>query len=115
MINLLVMIFMHILDDYYLQGILASMKQKNWWEKNNPQKKYKYDYLMALFMHAFSWSFMIMIPSMIQHKFVLWVFIANLLIHFVVDHLKANLQKINLITDQTIHLIQIILTYLICF
>ena len=32
------MIFMHILDDYCLQGILASMKQKEWWRK---QEQYK--------------------------------------------------------------------------
>ena len=30
---LLFMIMMHIVDDYYLQGILASMKQKSWWMK----------------------------------------------------------------------------------
>lgn len=30
---LLLMIFLHIVDDYYLQGILASMKQKEWWNK----------------------------------------------------------------------------------
>ena len=31
MFCLLLMIFLHIIDDYKLQGILASMKQKNWW------------------------------------------------------------------------------------
>ena len=30
---LLFMVFLHIVDDYYLQGILASMKQKQWWLK----------------------------------------------------------------------------------
>ena len=39
------MIFCHIVDDYYLQGKLASMKQKSWWEKNAPDRLYKYDYL----------------------------------------------------------------------
>ena len=34
---LLLMIFLHIVDDYYLQGILASMKQRGWWEKNAPR------------------------------------------------------------------------------
>lgn len=29
---LLLMIFAHIIDDYYLQGILAHMKQKVWWD-----------------------------------------------------------------------------------
>ena len=27
------MIQLHIVDDYMLQGILASLKQKQWWEK----------------------------------------------------------------------------------
>ena len=62
---LFTMIFCHIVDDYYLQGWLASAKQKSWWEKNAPEKLYKYDYLAALFMHSFSWSFMIMLPPTI--------------------------------------------------
>lgn len=39
---LLLMIFLHIVDDYYLQGILASMKQKEWWHKTAPEKMYRY-------------------------------------------------------------------------
>lgn len=30
---LIFMIFAHLVDDYYLQGWLASAKQKKWWEK----------------------------------------------------------------------------------
>ena len=49
---LLFMIMMHIVDDYYLQGILASMKQKSWWKKQaNYKDKYSNDYLIALMMH----------------------------------------------------------------
>ena len=58
---LLTMIFLHIVDDYYLQGWLASAKQKSWWEQNALDKLYKHDYIMALFMHSFSWAFMIML------------------------------------------------------
>lgn len=43
------MIFSHIIDDYYLQGWMASAKQKSWWEQNAPDKLYKYDYLVVLF------------------------------------------------------------------
>lgn len=113
MINLLTMIFLHIVDDYYLQGVLAKMKQKTFWK--DAGEKYKYDYLMALFMHSFSWAFMVMIPTMINNCFIWWLFVLNLIVHFITDHLKANLYKINLIVDQSIHLIQIILTWLICF
>lgn len=116
MIILLTMIFLHIIDDYFLQApTLGKLKQQNFWQENAPDKKYNHDYLMALFMHSFSWSFMIMIPTMYNKCFIWWLFLINLVIHFAVDHLKANLKKINLITDQVIHLLQIIITWLICF
>ena len=58
----LLMIFCHIVDDYYLQGWLASAKQKKYWEENAPDKMYRFDYIWALIMHSFSWAFMIMLP-----------------------------------------------------
>lgn len=110
------MIFCHIIDDYYLQGILASMKQKRWWKKQSSYNSlYVDDYKMALFMHSFSWSFMIMFPTLlvfnIDFNFVLLiVFILNIIIHAFVDNLKANKLLINLITDQLIHIVQILIT-----
>lgn len=108
---LLSMIFFHIVDDYTLQGIMKSLKQKQWWKDNASDSLYKYDYIMALLMHSFSWTFMIMIPisiaAMIYYTFR-WnvlAYIINMIIHAIVDDLKANKRKINLITDQTIHLI----------
>lgn len=109
---LLSMIFLHIVDDYYLQGILAKMKQKNWWEKQTTNKKYKYDYIIALFEHAFSWTFVVFIPLFIINKWNIFFFIGNLIIHAFIDNLKANKLKINLIQDQFVHFIQIILTWL---
>lgn len=110
------MVFCHIVDDYYLQGWLASAKQKSWWEKNSPDKLYKHDYLAALFMHSFSWSFMIqLVPTL--HNWLFggsWypvLFIGNILIHMYVDDLKANKKKINLIQDQSIHMLQIVWTW----
>lgn len=112
------MIFCHIIDDYYLQGILASMKQKKWWEENAPDVLYKHDYLMALAMHSFSWAFMIMLPVALFYGFntsadFLLIMIMNAIIHATVDHQKANVKKINLITDQCIHILQIVGTYLL--
>lgn len=112
---ILAMIFCHIVDDYYLQGWLASAKQKKWWEENAPQKLYNHDYIMALIMHSMSWSFMIMLPIAISMSFnvsILFVivFILNAIIHALVDNLKANKLQINLITDQLIHLLQIFVT-----
>ena len=115
---ILSMIFCHIVDDYYLQGWLASAKQKKWWEENAPQKLYNHDYIMALIMHSMSWSFMIMLPiaiSMSCNVSILFVivFILNAVIHALVDNLKANKLQISLITDQLIHLLQIFVTAII--
>ena len=112
---ILAMIFCHIVDDYYLQGWLASAKQKKWWEENAPQKLYNHDYIMALIMHSMSWSFMIMLPIAFMKGFninnlFLIVFVENTIIHAVVDDLKANRLKINLWQDQIIHICQIIIT-----
>ena len=45
---LILMIFCHIVDDYYLQGWLASAKQKEWWNKNAPDPLYKNDYEFSI-------------------------------------------------------------------
>lgn len=130
MIVLLSMVFMHIVDDYYLQGILASMKQKSWWKEHYPQDMYKYDYLLALLMHSFSWAFCINIPVVIYGYLIgnIWdgsiswgsnisialftvLFIINCITHSLVDNAKANKLKINLWQDQVIHLCQILITW----
>ena len=112
----LLMLFCHIADDYYLQGVLANLKQKIWWQKNAPDILYKNDYIMALIMHSMSWSFMIMLPPTIALMVTggIWkpvLLIVNLMIHMFVDNLKANEKKINLIQDQMIHIIQVIFTW----
>ena len=82
---IILMIFMHIVDDYYLQGILASMKQRLWWKQRASEPTYRYDYIWALLMHAFSWTFMIMLPPLYLFKLsfnnigVLIFFIVNLI------------------------------------
>ena len=113
---ILLMMFCHIIDDYKLQGILASMKQKKWWEEQKEYKEmYRHDYICALLIHSFSWSFMIMLPIAFVKGFEISVtflifFIANMIVHTIVDDLKANKFQINLIVDQTMHLCQIITT-----
>lgn len=119
----LIMVFMHIVDDYYLQGILASMKQKKWWKQNAPDEKYRNDYIAALIAHSFSWSFLICSPwtylalttDIISQYEILPIVFINTIIHAVVDNAKANKLSINLVIDQTIHLIQIIITFIIFY
>lgn len=117
---MLLMIFCHIIDDYCLQNIgpLASLKQKIWWSEHYPQKLYKYDFLIALIMHSFSWTFMVMLP--IAYYFA-WnpaplfyiAFGVNVVVHANVDHAKANRLAINLLMDQTIHVGQIAVTFIL--
>lgn len=114
----LFMLFFHIVDDYYLQGILAKMKQRSWWKENAPEELYRYDWLVALLMHSLSWAFMIMLPIAYRVGFslspiFLIVYSTNVIIHGMVDHFKANKKKISLITDQTIHILQILYTYVL--
>ena len=118
-----IMIFCHVVDDYYLQGWLASAKQKKWWEENAPDSLYKNDYKVALLVHSFSWAFSInlpvlvyalffqILPAIILPYFILLV--VNMIIHCIVDNLKANKLEINLITDQSIHLCQILISWVV--
>lgn len=110
----ILMLFLHIVDDYYLQGILANLKQKRWWNENAPQEKYKNDYIAALMCHSFSWSFMICLPLAIYKYNDYWAtfVLINSIIHMIVDDLKANRFKINLLQDQFIHFIQICISFL---
>lgn len=113
---LLLMIFAHIVDDYYLQGILANLKQKKWWQEHYPDEKYKNDFCMALIIHALSWAIMITLPILLAsawnpHWIVYLMLGVNLIVHSIVDDLKANKRRINLIVDQSIHIIQIIVTW----
>ena len=118
----LMMLFCHIIDDYFIQApALCNLKQKSWWDKNAPDDMYKGDYIVGLIMHSISWSFMIMLPIFNQHFTAIWtttkyticfafMFVFNAIIHAYVDNIKANRHEINLIVDQIIHVIQIIFT-----
>lgn len=120
---LLSMIFCHILDDFCLQGWLASAKQKEWWEKNAPEPLYRFDYICALIMHSVSWSFVITVPlkvySTAMHFGNGWMlvimFLVNAAIHAIIDDLKANKKKINLVIDQSLHIIQILITFTVYY
>ncbi len=112
------MIFCHIVDDYYLQGWLASAKQKKYWQENAPAKMYKNDYLWALIMHGFSWAFMIMLPIAFKLNFAVdinfcMMLIINAVFHASIDDLKANKFRINLWQDQLAHMGQLVVTFIL--
>jgi hypothetical protein len=118
---LISMIFFHILDDYGLQGTcLCDLKQRSFWEKNAPEKMYEKDYIWALIMHAFSWTFCINIPiifvilynGMIPSALFYIAFLSNVFVHAYIDDMKANKKRINLWEDQLSHIYQIGITFL---
>lgn len=116
------MVFCHIIDDYYLQGILANLKQKSYWGKLDGYNNfYKYDYIAALLFHGFSWAFMILLPLVIFYQsnlnitLYLILLISQALLHAFIDNEKANRKRINLVIDQSLHMIQIFLSWLILY
>lgn len=122
---LMMMVALHVFADFHLQGILADMKQKGWWEKQECKfiKEmrgrgadrvnwiYDKDYIAALLIHSFEWAFIVCIPLM-------WfcglttlgavILCVNALAHALMDHLKCNLLYANLWQDQLYHLFQIV-------
>lgn len=118
------MIALHIMADFHLQGLFINLKQKKWWKEqlitysDAKRKFYEYDNVVALSLHAFEWTFFIMIPIFLLEKdisFILIAFILNVIIHAVIDDCKCNKEIINLVQDQSIHLLQIVITWFIFF
>lgn len=110
---LLCMLYLHLIDDYKMQGWLASAKSKSWWQQNCPDKKYNKDYIIALIEHGFMNAFMVHIPIYIwlcKNEVALFasVFVFAFL-HAIIDDLKANVKRINLIQDQLLHILLIFL------
>lgn len=115
---LLSMLFCHIVDDYYLQGWLASAKQKKYWQElPNYTDMYKHDYIVALIMHSMSWAFMVMLPIAVMNRFDVGIgffvlYAVNVFLHALIDDAKANRFVFNLVQDQLFHIAQIIVTWL---
>ena len=114
----LIMILLHIIDDFVLQPIcLSKLKQKSFWETYvKDDEKYKFDYKVALVIHALSWSIMIHLPLIVigVGEFAIFIsVILNTIMHAWTDDEKANKLNITLFEDQLIHLIQIGATWVI--
>ena len=82
---LFLMLLMHYIEDFHLQGCLANLKQKKWWEKevaenlfhsknDNPQHRekllfysqYRNDYKMSLFAHSIENALFVMLPLIVD-------------------------------------------------
>lgn len=118
-------VLMHLLEDFHLQGCLANLKQKDWWDKNVPNLKdtiYARDYAIALIAHSIENSIFVTMPIIIDNlvymcksgidteAWKLWaIFIlANTAMHTFIDSAKCNSKAINLIVDQVLHFAMLI-------
>jgi len=115
---ILLILFLHIIADFNLQGWMATGKTQKYWKENYHDKFYRYDYICVLIMHSFTWTFMIMLPIAFIKGFNLdilfiLVFIFNIIMHIWIDDQKANKGLINLWTDQLCHIVQLICTIII--
>ena len=115
-------IALHIFADFHLQGILADLKQKRWWLENVFDKgfnhRYDKDYLAALAIHGLEWSILVLVPFLIMMCYLYYpenpiILFGSVLIqavlHAVIDDLKCNRFKLNLIQDQALHFVQIMI------
>lgn len=114
---LVLMILGHLIADFPLQGWLAQAKAKSYWQ-NAPKENIK-DYIAALLGHATMWGIIVFVPIMgysLGNLGWLWLLLpVNIAFHYLVDDLKANKKKINLIQDQSLHIAQILITWIIWF
>ena len=102
------MAFLHVIADFNLQGVLAKLKVKT----NDSNT----DYIGALLIHGYSWSFMVHLPTIgvmvmcdafdFVPKLALSILV-HAVVHAIIDTCKANHKKIGLIEDQLLHLMQI--------
>ena len=114
---ILLSLLLHCIDDFVLQSaFLVNGKQKFWWRNQTSEDLYKNDYIVCLIIHGLEWSLFTFLPILILEEstwFLCGIILINTIIHAYVDDIKANKKKINLVTDQVIHISQIMLTYFI--
>ena len=130
---ILLILLMHFIYDFHIQGILAEMKQKSWWSNecnkyHAPFFKYRNDYKMALIVHSVECALFTMLPLIVDmlisehtgHLQNAWIlFLPCILLlavsHYLIDDKKANELKINLVQDQLYHITFILIICLSSF
>lgn len=107
----------HLFADYTLQGCLADLKQKSWWEKQlgkikatkEQRHQYRNDYKAALVCHSLYWSLIICLPLlMLGGSQYLIQSLFQAAAHYYIDDQKANKHAINLVIDQLFHAVQLL-------
>ena len=118
--SFLIMIFLGIVDEFYLQGKLENLKNKYGLGFDDLlvkiiSEKNKNDWITALLIHSFSWTFMIHFPIFylggITILHLILSFVINIFVHAILDHLACNIGKISYSTSYMGHLFQITMTF----
>ena len=125
LIILLSMMFCNIVSNFYVQGSLTQIKQKSWWEDIcSVEPRFQNDYKAALIIQSFLWCFFIHIPLILHIRYCHWtynekifliVFVADWIIHTIIDDFKCNKHKLNLVFSQSLYLMQVIITWILYF
>ena len=112
---LALMVLAHLVADYTLQGCLANLKQKAWWEQQMPdvkldrRRKYRNDYKAGLVCHSLYWSLIVCLPLVaFDSASYAAMSLVHGALHYAIDDAKANRGKLNLIQDQILHAVQIL-------
>lgn len=119
--------FTNLMEVYHIQGCLKEQRTKKWWENkfmniNNQNGKplESNSWIPCLIAHAFEWCFLSVLPLAVygykkfgfeNENFWWWfigMFIANTVIHYVIDVFKTHYEKITWSVDQALHCIQIV-------
>lgn len=122
LIILVSMLAMHVIGDWVLQTpLMCDLKQKAWWQQNYGFQKNARDYKMVILMHSMLWSACVMMPVLVYQLWIgcsdlkaivlLLVFVINMLVHAWIDDLKANKDKLSLVDDHAVHLLQVAIIF----
>ena len=118
---LFLMLLMHYIEDFHLQGCLANLKQKKWWvdtlckefdcdDKREEVREpyltttiYKNDYKMSLFAHSIENALFVMLPLIVDtliseytnHVQNIWILFVPSIILICVSHYFIDDSKAN--------------------
>lgn len=128
----LLVLLLHFISDFTLQGMLSNLKWKSWWieqcnkmeremktEWGTPKEwfhKYRFDYICGMIVHSLYWTLFTFAPIILKLTNsidIFWLVVLNAGFHYWVDDMKANKWKFNLCQDQTLHFLQITFSFLV--
>lgn len=109
---LMVMIFIHFLYETVSTNYLYKFKDMSSW---NNKKMYKNDYICFIITDAYLWSFIILLPIIINIDYqITWASVMGLILNGIlrslIEELRINKKLINNITSQLCYIFQIVIT-----